>query len=136
MPSCELLVFLLMVSVFSTTLSLSALAVLCNHTQNESSATVSALILTRSPAAPAPVVYHPAEPHLCCRHSLSLHPLPLSLFKMDRSTGEEQHMRLPFLSERTQKSSDDRVKGICNTQKHKDDKTINGSKNASVEEND
>lgn len=120
MPSCELLVFLLMVSVFSTTLSLSALAVLCNHTQNESSATLSALFLTRLPAAPAPVLYQPkppAEPHLFRRHSDFAPIAPVSLFKMDRSTGEEQRMRLPFLSEQTQKYSDDRVKGICNTPK-------------------
>lgn len=56
MRSCELLVFLLTVSVFSTTLSLSALSVLCNHTQNESSATLSTLFLTRLPAAPALVL--------------------------------------------------------------------------------
>lgn len=53
---CGLLVFLLMVSVFSTTLSLSALSVLCNHTQNESSATLSALFLTR---LRAPVLHQP-----------------------------------------------------------------------------
>lgn len=55
--STELLLFLLMVSVFSTTLSLSALTLLCNHTQNESSATLSALFLTRSPDAPALVLH-------------------------------------------------------------------------------
>lgn len=50
---------------------------------------------------------------------------------MDHSTGEKQQMRLPFLSEQTQKHSIDRVKGFCifNTQKDKD-------KNASIEEND
>lgn len=52
----ELLVFLLMVSVFSTTLSLSALSVFCNHTQNESSATLNALFLARSHAVLALVL--------------------------------------------------------------------------------
>lgn len=127
MPSCELSVFLLMLSVFSTTLSLSALWVLRNHTQNESSATLSALFLTRLPAAPAPVLNqpkNPAEPHLSHHHSLSLHPLALFRFKMDLSASEEQQTRLPFLCGQTQKHSVDRVKGfcVCNTLKYKDDK--------------
>ncbi len=39
-------------------LSLSALSGLRNHTRNDSSATLSALFLTRSPAAPA-LLYQP-----------------------------------------------------------------------------
>ena len=61
--NCELFAFLLMVSVFSTTLSLSALLVLCNRTQNESSTTPNALFLARLHAALA-LVLRPNKPQL------------------------------------------------------------------------
>ncbi len=123
MPSCESLVFLLTVSVISTTLSLSALSGLRNHTRNDSSATLSALFLTRSPAAPA-LLYQPQTNSaavilwVCTRR-------PSLRLKWIAQQGKSNKTRLQCLSEPSQKKrSDDTVKGfcICIIQKDKDDK--------------
>lgn len=90
-PGCELSVFLLTVSVFSTTRSLCLRSQCCAITLEMNHLPLWAHCFWPNYLPHQRWSYTSPKPrlnrcHLChCRHSLSLHSVPLSGFKMDRS---------------------------------------------------